>query len=136
MRDTASSSPTSASIRPATWRERARYFSRSRYTPTPSSIPLSCPFRMVTGVLSSWEAAEKKASRWRSSSLARSMSPRRAALASSSSARAAERRSAISSKLRPRAPISSRRVSPHFHWKSSSAIRPAMELMRTMGLAR
>ena len=27
----------------------ARYFSRSRYTPTPSSIPLSCPFRMVTG---------------------------------------------------------------------------------------
>ena len=136
MRETERISPTRASMRFAVRRARARYLSRSRYTPTPSSMPPSWPFRMVTGVFSSWEAAAKKASRRRSSARARSMSSRRAALAAFSSARAAERRPAISSRLRPSRPISSGRLSPHFHWKSSSAIFPAMALMRTMGFAR
>lgn len=95
--------------------------------------PGELPFRMVTGVFSSWEAAAKKALRCRSSSRSRSISPSRASLAALRSVRAAERRWDIRSRLRPRAPISSRRVSPQIQPKSSSAIFPAMPLRRTMG---
>lgn len=95
--------------------------------------PVSCPFRMVTGVFSSWEAAAKKALPLPSSSRSRSISPSRASLAALRSVRAAERRWDIRSRLRPRAPISSRRVSPQIQPKSSSAIFPAMPLRRTMG---
>ena len=88
---------------------------------------------MVSGVLSSCDAAEKKAMRWRSRSRSRSISPRRDSFALSSSCSAVESRCAIWSRLRPSLPISSRRFSPHSQWKSSSAIFPAMALMRTMG---
>ena len=133
IRDMESISWIRFSIRPVTCSERSRYLSRSRYTPTPSSMPVSWPLRMVTGVFSSCEAAEKNAMRWRSSSRSCSTSPRRAWFASSRSDRAVDSRLDMQFRLRPRAPISSLRCSGHSQLKSSSDIRPAIPLSRTMG---